>query len=101
MKNNPDKSGNPFFEYSVTGFYFQNAIRTFTHTLNDYSSYSIVSLDGCPPVGAKSPLNFFGKLNQEELDRLEISLQNHKQHNHTFVIGHYPLSTILSDTSSR
>lgn len=101
IKGKPNKDGIPFYDYSVTGFYYQKSVRAYTKHVSDVTSYSIVSLDACPPVGALSPLNFFGKMNRTELNYLEKTLKQYRKSNQTIVLGHYPLSTILSETSTR
>jgi len=57
---------------------------------------------GSPEPGSSRPYNFFGLLDQGDLDRLAARLDAAAAAGaaHTFVFGHYPLSTVRSDTTT-
>ncbi|KAJ2334507.1 hypothetical protein GGI00_001821, partial [Coemansia sp. RSA 2681] len=86
-----DSADNYFNTYSaskeVGGYFLQ---------LNEsFGTYSFVASDGCPRHGFARPLNFFGYLDAHGMELLERRLVRAQGSNHTFLLNHYPVSTML------
>lgn len=63
-----------------------------------FGTYSFIALDACPQeIGPSKPLNFFGFLDQKDMNFFASALNNslERHHNHTFGMTHYPTSTLL------
>ncbi|KAJ2003335.1 hypothetical protein H4R26_003128 [Coemansia thaxteri] len=61
-----------------------------------FGTYSFVASDGCPRHGFARPLNFFGYLDAQGMELLESRLARASaSSNHTFLLNHYPVSTML------
>ncbi|KAJ2719812.1 hypothetical protein GGI07_004981 [Coemansia sp. Benny D115] len=60
-----------------------------------FGTYSFVASDGCPKHGFARPMNFFGYLDADDMQRLEGRMQQAAGSNHTFLLNHYPVSTML------
>ncbi|KNE58198.1 hypothetical protein AMAG_05010 [Allomyces macrogynus ATCC 38327] len=65
-----------------------------------FGTYHFIGLDGCPNRGPSRPFNFFGVYDRDDVDFLESALAAHSRANHTFLLGHYPLSTTLQVPAS-
>lgn len=83
-----------FSRFSIQGK--EHAGSHFFKVIKPFGTYSFVLWDACPTVGVHFPLNFFGQLKPAEEYRLEQLALLAEGSNHTFWIGHYPTSTILS-----
>ncbi|KAI9482451.1 hypothetical protein LPJ55_003762 [Coemansia sp. RSA 990] len=66
-----------------------------------FGLYSFVATDGCPAHGFARPLNFFGYLDAPSMQLLEQRMDAAKDSNHTFLLNHYPVSTMLYGRHSR
>ncbi|KAI8607191.1 hypothetical protein BC830DRAFT_1087154, partial [Chytriomyces sp. MP71] len=66
-----------------------------------FGSYTFAALDACPHMGTSRPINFFGILDQGDMDLLAdvVSDSVAAKRNHTFVATHYPTSTMIMGTS--
>ncbi|KAI8324352.1 Metallo-dependent phosphatase [Martensiomyces pterosporus] len=60
-----------------------------------FGTYSFVASDGCPKHGFARPLNFFGYLDAYDMEQLERRMELAIGSNHTFLLNHYPVSTML------
>ncbi|KAJ2787277.1 hypothetical protein GGI15_000827 [Coemansia interrupta] len=60
-----------------------------------FGSYSFVATDACPKHGFARPLNFFGYLDADGMRMLEERMEAAQGSNHTFLLNHYPVSTML------
>ncbi|KAJ2805575.1 hypothetical protein H4S07_003985 [Coemansia furcata] len=86
-----DSADNYFNTYSAAkevGGYFLEIQESF-------GSYAFVASDGCPRHGFARPLNFFGYLDAYGMQLLEGRLERARGSNHTFLLNHYPVSTML------
>ncbi|KAJ1718059.1 hypothetical protein LPJ61_006900, partial [Coemansia biformis] len=59
-----------------------------------FGTYSFVAADACPARGVIRPLNFFGYLDPPRLRVLEQRMALARGSNHTFMLSHYPASTM-------
>lgn len=94
---------NFFRKHSPTGVAEQNDQPSMSRdVVTSFGRYRFVLFDACPDVGSAPSLNFFGRLTQKQLDKIESMLQQPTDSplNHTLLIGHYPIGAILSDQSS-
>ncbi|KAJ2158829.1 hypothetical protein GGF46_003482 [Coemansia sp. RSA 552] len=66
-----------------------------------FGTYSFVASDGCPSRGFARPLNFFGYLDGHDMELLEHRLGRASGSNHTFLLNHYPVSTMLFGRHSK
>ncbi|KAJ2338158.1 hypothetical protein GGH92_007298, partial [Coemansia sp. RSA 2673] len=86
-----DSADNYFNTYSaakeVGGYYLE--------IKESFGSYAFVASDGCPRHGFARPLNFFGYLDAQGMQLLEGRLTRARTANHTFLLNHYPVSTML------
>ncbi|KAF7720944.1 Transmembrane protein 62 [Apophysomyces ossiformis] len=65
-----------------------------------FGRYQFVAVDACPKRGPSRPFNFFGYLTRQTMDRLEEALTSGR-YNHTFMLSHYPTTTMVTGTSSK
>eukprot|EP01135_Chromosphaera_perkinsii_P001635 Nk52_evm12s208 gene=Nk52_evmTU12s208 len=96
-----DPNVNLFRKYSVKkSLYFDFVYRRrWKH--KDFF-YKIIGFDASPVPGTRRPFNFFGHVSNDVMDQLEDSLSQSSKDNrvkHTFVMGHYPLSVLTSQTA--
>nr|KAJ3422598.1 Transmembrane protein 62 [Polyrhizophydium stewartii] len=72
------------------------------HLRKPFGVYSFIAVDACPEAGATRPINFFGYLDTKDMDFLasQILVGQQQAHNHTFVMSHYPTSTMLFGETS-
>ncbi|CAH8501553.1 unnamed protein product [Heterobilharzia americana] len=61
-----------------------------------YGQYSFVSIDLSLEPGIKWPFNFFGYLSMDVQKQLLKSITQAKGSNQTFIFGHHPTSTVVS-----
>ncbi|KAJ2829249.1 hypothetical protein IWW50_000963 [Coemansia erecta] len=66
-----------------------------------FGVYSFVASDGCPRHGFARPLNFFGYLDAPDMQLLEQRMGQARGSNHTFMLNHYPVSTMVYGRHSR
>ncbi len=59
--------------------------------------YTFIGIDACTEPGAKRPYNFFGNLEENDLQILESYSEKSKDSNGTVWFGHYPITTIHSE----
>ncbi|KAJ3245445.1 Transmembrane protein 62 [Chytriomyces hyalinus] len=74
---------------------------THTHT-TPFGTYAFAALDACPSMGTSRPINFFGTLDHVDMNLLASVVDTASLHhyNHTFVLSHYPTSTMSIGASS-
>ncbi|KAJ1942185.1 hypothetical protein EC988_006558, partial [Linderina pennispora] len=85
-----DDQGNYYKNYSAVG------ANGYQLDINEpFGRYSFVATDGCPKYGFARPLNFFGYLDARDMEQLEQRLALAAGANHTFLLNHYPVSTML------
>ncbi|ORZ08947.1 Metallo-dependent phosphatase-like protein [Absidia repens] len=104
MRGNHDCFDMPSWESNV------NLYRTFgksAHLLEEgqgvyswqmkqnYGNYRFVAMDACPKKGPARPLNFYGYVTTNTMDRLESTLLDETTFNHTFLFTHYPTTTMV------
>ncbi|KAI8344405.1 Metallo-dependent phosphatase-like protein [Chlamydoabsidia padenii] len=65
------------------------------HVDQHYGQYQFVALDACPKRGPARPLNFYGYITTNTMNRLESVLLNEITYNHTFLFTHYPTTTMV------
>ncbi|KAJ1883140.1 hypothetical protein H4R99_004551 [Coemansia sp. RSA 1722] len=85
-----DSQDNYFKDYSAVrqdGYFLQ--------IKEPFGTYSFVATDGCPKHGFARPLNFFGYLDASDMELLETRMELAAGSNHTFLLNHYPVSTML------
>ncbi|CAO3600628.1 unnamed protein product [Absidia cylindrospora] len=66
----------------------------------NYGNYRFVAMDACPKKGPARPLNFYGYVTTNTMDRLESTLLDETTYNHTFLFTHYPTTTMVFGQSS-
>ncbi|KAI9340783.1 Metallo-dependent phosphatase-like protein [Zopfochytrium polystomum] len=68
------------------------------HHRKTFGTYNFVALDACPNVGTSRPFNFFGVLDNADMNILAsvVDKAGAEGHNHTFVATHYPTSTLIT-----
>ncbi|KAJ2715914.1 hypothetical protein H4R19_000942 [Coemansia spiralis] len=59
-----------------------------------YGRYAFVAADACPTRGVARPMNFFGYLDPPHLRALEQRMAAARGANHTFLLSHYPTTTM-------
>ncbi len=86
-----------FSQYSVSR---THSAFTVTHA-TDFGKYAFVALDATPKPGPHRPFNFFGHMPRHAITDLHSHLAAAMTAgaNHTIVFGHYPLVTIVADTT--
>ncbi|KAG0163151.1 Transmembrane protein 62 [Apophysomyces sp. BC1015] len=65
-----------------------------------FGRYKFVAVDACPKRGPSRPFNFFGYLTTRTMDRLAAAITS-TRYNHTFVLSHYPTTTMVTGTTSQ
>ncbi|KAJ1942526.1 hypothetical protein FBU59_003172, partial [Linderina macrospora] len=88
------------FSFDDHGNYYKNysAVGTNGYQLDineSFGRYSFIATDGCPKYGFARPLNFFGYLDARDMQQLEQRMALAAGANHTFLLNHYPVSTML------
>lgn len=65
-------------------------------------TYSFIAIDACLKPGPKRPFNFIGILDQDEINRIQQLINQSKEINatHAIVFGHYPTSSIISNSDT-
>ncbi|XP_005089199.1 transmembrane protein 62 [Aplysia californica] len=72
--------------------------RAYYHTLNlPFGSYSFVGFDACSKPGPNRPFNFFGYLDDSQVQHLRGLELSTRKSNHTVWFGHFPTSLIVHD----
>lgn len=71
-------SGNLFATYSQS----KNTSYSFTHETS-FGKYRFIAVDACPNPGPRRPFNFFGILDNQDLNELETRLAKPEDYNHT------------------
>ncbi|XP_015413009.1 PREDICTED: transmembrane protein 62 [Myotis davidii] len=100
VKGNHDSFNVPSLE-SIENYYRKySAIRTdgsfrYVHS-TPFGNYSFISLDATLNPGPKRPYNFFGILDEKQMEELLLLSKESNQSNHTIWFGHYTTFTILS-----
>ncbi|GAA6108741.1 transmembrane protein 62 [Tachysurus ichikawai] len=61
-----------------------------------FGNYSFICADATLTPGPKRPYNFFGILNQSQIDMLATFRQESQSSNQTIWFGHYTTSTVIS-----
>ncbi|KAI8096209.1 Metallo-dependent phosphatase-like protein [Halteromyces radiatus] len=65
-----------------------------------YGQYQFIAMDACPKKGPARPLNFYGYMPTNSMDRLESTLLDESTYNHTFLFTHYPTTTMIFGQSN-
>ncbi|XP_004411493.1 PREDICTED: transmembrane protein 62 [Odobenus rosmarus divergens] len=100
VKGNHDAFNIPSLE-SVENYYRKySAVRRdgsfhYVHS-TAFGNYSFISLDATPNPGPKRPYNFFGILDEKQMEELLLLAKESSRSNHSIWFGHYTTSTILS-----
>ncbi|XP_059228623.1 transmembrane protein 62 isoform X1 [Mustela nigripes] len=100
VKGNHDAFNIPSLD-SVENYYRKySAVRKdgsfhYVHS-TPFGNYSFISLDATPNPGPKRPYNFFGILDEKQMEELLLLAKESSQSNHSIWFGHYTTSTILS-----
>ncbi|XP_077935597.1 transmembrane protein 62 isoform X6 [Halichoerus grypus] len=100
VKGNHDAFNIPSLE-SVENYYRKySAVRRdgsfhYVHS-TPFGNYSFISLDATPNPGPKRPYNFFGILDEKQMEELLLLAKESSRSNHSIWFGHYTTSTILS-----
>ncbi|XP_007933459.1 transmembrane protein 62 [Orycteropus afer afer] len=63
-----------------------------------FGNYSFICVDATLSPGPKRPYNFFGILNEKQMEELLLLAKESSQSNHTIWFGHFTTSTILSSS---
>nr|XP_030698756.1 transmembrane protein 62 isoform X4 [Globicephala melas] len=100
IKGNHDAFNIPSLE-SVENYYRKySAVRRdgsfhYVHS-TPFGNYSFISLDATINPGPKRPFNFFGILDQKQMEDLSLLAKESSRSNHSIWFGHFTTSTILS-----
>ncbi|EDL79967.1 similar to hypothetical protein FLJ23375 (predicted), isoform CRA_a [Rattus norvegicus] len=100
IKGNHDVYNIPSLE-SITNYYRKySAVRKdgsfhYIHS-TPFGNYSFISVDATQRPGPKRPYNFFGILNEKQMEELLSFSKKSSQSNQTIWFGHFTTSTILS-----
>ncbi|XP_019500616.1 PREDICTED: transmembrane protein 62 isoform X4 [Hipposideros armiger] len=100
IKGNHDAFNVPSLD-SVENYYRKySAVRRdgsfhYVHS-TPFGNYSFISLDATPNPGPKKPYNFFGILDEKQMQELSLLAKESSSSNHSIWFGHYTTSTILS-----
>ncbi|XP_033707455.1 transmembrane protein 62 isoform X4 [Tursiops truncatus] len=100
IKGNHDAFNIPSLE-SVENYYRKySAVRRdgsfhYVHS-TPFGNYSFISLDATVNPGPKRPFNFFGILDQKQMEDLSLLAKESSRSNHSIWFGHFTTSTILS-----
>jgi 3',5'-cyclic AMP phosphodiesterase CpdA len=105
LRGNHDCFSVPSFSHSENMYQFLSAAKSEGYAFDwkkDFGTYSFIALDACPRVGASRPLNFFGYLDNNDMDFYAESLNRSvaQNHNHTFLMTHYPISYMMLGKTS-
>ncbi|XP_023414511.2 transmembrane protein 62 isoform X1 [Loxodonta africana] len=63
-----------------------------------FGNYSFICVDATLSPGPKRPYNFFGILNEKQMEELLLLAKESSWSNHTIWFGHFTTSTILSSS---
>ncbi|KAM8920792.1 transmembrane protein 62 [Pelodytes ibericus] len=63
-----------------------------------FGNYSFICVDATLTPGPKRPYNFFGIIDKTQMRRLSMLAADSVRSNQTVWFGHYPTSTIISDS---
>ncbi|XP_042108990.1 transmembrane protein 62 isoform X4 [Ovis aries] len=100
IKGNHDAFNIPSRE-SVENYYRKySAVRRdgsfrYVHS-TPFGNYSFISLDASLNPGPKRPFNFFGILDQKQMEELSLLAKESSWSNHSIWFGHFTTSTVLS-----
>ncbi|XP_037358218.1 transmembrane protein 62 isoform X2 [Talpa occidentalis] len=100
IKGNHDAFNIPSLD-SVENYYRKySAVRRdgsfhYVHSTT-FGNYSFISVDATLNPGPKRPYNFFGILDEKQMEELLLLAKESSQSNHSIWFGHYTTSTILS-----
>lgn len=100
IKGNHDAYNIPSLE-SITNYYRKySAVRKdgsfhYVHS-TPFGNYSFISVDATQRPGPKRPYNFFGILDEKQMEELLSFSKKSSQSNQTIWFGHFTTSTILS-----
>ncbi|XP_032337275.1 transmembrane protein 62 isoform X2 [Camelus ferus] len=100
VKGNHDAFNIPSLE-SVENYYRKySAVRRdgsfhYVHS-TPFGNYSFISLDATLNPGPKRPFNFFGILDQKQMEELLLLAKESSRSNHSIWFGHFTTSTMLS-----
>ncbi|XP_006883030.1 PREDICTED: transmembrane protein 62 [Elephantulus edwardii] len=102
IKGNHDAFNIPSLE-SVENYYRKySAVRKdgsfhYVHS-TPFGNYSFISVDASLSPGPKRPYNFFGILNEKQMEDLWLLAKESSWSNHTIWFGHFTTSTIISSS---
>ncbi|KAM3919292.1 transmembrane protein 62 [Leptodactylus fuscus] len=85
-------SNNYYRKYS--GWKKEGSFHYVHHT--PFGNYSFICVDATLTPGPKRPYNFFGIINQSQMQKLSMLASESLHSNHSVWFGHYPSSTIVS-----
>lgn len=97
---NLDSKNNYYSHYSIQG---KKHARSYMYNVNTGpETYSFIAIDACLKPGPKRPFNFIGILDQDEINRIQQLINQSKETNadHAIVFGHYPTSSIISQSNT-
>ncbi|XP_041534835.1 transmembrane protein 62 isoform X1 [Microtus oregoni] len=100
IKGNHDAYNIPSLE-SITNYYRKySAVQKdgsfhYVHS-TPFGNYSFISVDATQRPGPKRPYNFFGILDEKQMEELLTFSKKSSQSNQTIWFGHFTTSTILS-----
>lgn len=93
-----------FKNYSIQGKLHR---RSYAHQMEvNGNKYTFLGLDASLVPGPKRPFNFVGEVQQDEINKIQLLINNSRQNSNDYLIwfGHYPTSCIMSpgaDTNVR
>ncbi|CEI92682.1 hypothetical protein RMCBS344292_06935 [Rhizopus microsporus] len=64
----------------------------------EFGEYNFVAADACPIKGPSRPVDFFGYLTANTMDKLASTVISNR-YNHTFLFSHYPTTTLSTGTT--
>lgn len=95
---NFDSKNNYYSNYSIQG---KKHPRSYMYNINTgFETFSFIAIDACLKPGPKRPFNFIGILDQNEINRIQQLVNLSKESNaaHAIVFGHYPTSSIITQS---
>lgn len=100
IKGNHDAYNIPSLESIVNYYRKYSAVRKdgsfhYVHSA-PFGNYSFISVDATQRPGPKRPYNFFGILDEKQMEELSAFSEKSSQSNQTIWFGHFTTSTILS-----
>ncbi|KAL6258336.1 hypothetical protein P5V15_010422 [Pogonomyrmex californicus] len=98
---NLESKNNYYSHYSIQG---KKHPRSYMYNVKvGLEIYSFIAIDACLKPGLKRPFNFIGTLDQIEIDKIKQLINISKENNaaHVIVFGHYPTSSIISESNIR